>query len=106
MKITWDHRDEDIQILFMYLDEEKKHKALTLYWGEKWGAGDGFTISGGIGGTYYSHHPIEAESVSEAMKKTEQWFANRINECLERCMKSVSYYRELLDVLPAPTGEG
>lgn len=102
MKITWDMKDEDIQIAFMYLDDEKKHEALTLYWGEKWGAGAGFSISGRVSSTYYSHEPIEADSVAEAKEKAEIWFSEKIKECLDRCTKSVEYYKTLLSVLPDP----
>lgn len=94
--MTWDLRRVEDQIAFLYLDRGLKHKALTLYWGEKWGYGEGFSVSGGIGGAYYCHNEIEARDLGEAMNATERWFYEKIAECLKNCLETAEHYTSIL----------
>lgn len=102
MRITW-KMDEVTKRARLYLDENGDHVALTLYWGEDPEDGSEFSVSGGIGPTYYSHDPIEAHSIAEAKEKAEMWFADRIMECLGRYRRSVEYYESILEMLPNPS---
>lgn len=98
-KFTWRMRSPDDQIAKLYPNPESDSHILTLYWGSKWGYGDGFTFSGGIGGTYYDHNPIEADSIPEAMEKTIIWLSEKIENCRENCLRSAAYYADFLAAL-------
>lgn len=100
MKLTWVMKEPDDPFAKLCLASNPDHTILTLYWGEVWGCGEGFTISGGIGSTYYSHEPIDASSIDEAKAKTEMWLAEKVKEQLAYHMRSIDFYKKLLAELP------
>ena len=100
MKLTWVMKEPEDRLAKLCLCSNPDNPILTLYWGEVWGYGEGFTISGGIGSTYYSHEPIDANSIDEAKAKTEIWLAEKAKEQLAYHMRSIDFYKELLEDLP------
>lgn len=103
MKKIWDTRRESDQIAFLYLGEGTSNKALTLYWGHKWGYGQGFTVSGGIGGTYYSHAELSADNLEDAKAEAERFLYEKYFHALRMCLKSADSYAAAMEALKNPT---
>ena len=85
---------EDIGVAKLYNDEFTKD-LLTLYWGEKWGHGEGFTVCALVGGVYYNDIPIEADSIEEAKYNTEIWFCDILKNTINKYMEYIDYYDEI-----------